>query len=462
MIRTTSDITLSPPSTSRAAWRGWGDLFGVAALASNVVVIWLWLANQGIQKLSVNPAATLVLPTGLLASNLMLLQVLMVARIPIVERAWGHDLLVRRHRLAGFVSFWLMIAHVALTVVVYAVQDSGWHKLWWVVIRQPGVLMALIGTVLIVVAVALSIRAARRRLRYESWHLLHLYTYVGMGLALPHQILVGPDFRQTAWARFYWWTLYIAAAVAVLVFRVALPLWRSWYHQLRVLEVVAEAPGVTSVLVGGQRLERLPVRAGQFFFWRFLDGPGWSRAHPYSVSIAPRPDFLRVTIQSVGDGSARAAALRVGTRVLVEGPYGRLTSECRTRDKLVFIAAGTGIAPIRALLEELPYKAGDATLIYRVSDLEDALFRAELAELAEERGLNLHVLAGSRRADNSWLPQSVSPTQSDSEFLTLLAPDIARSDVYLCGPPPWVTNIRTAAAKAGIPRGRLHTEEFTW
>ncbi|WP_432826932.1 ferredoxin reductase family protein [Dactylosporangium sp. CA-092794] len=462
MSTSTSDITLSPPGTRRVAWRGWGDLFGVAALASNVVVIWLWVSNQGIQKLDVNAPATLVLPTGLLASNLMLLQVLMVARIPVIERAWGFDVLARRHRIAGFVSFWLMVAHVVLTVIVYATQDSGWDKLWWVVIRQPGILMAVIGTLLIVVAVALSIRAARRRLRYESWHLIHLYTYAGMGLALPHQILVGPDFRQTAWARVYWWTLYLAAALAVLIFRVALPLWRSWYHRLRVLEVVTEAPGTTSVLVGGRRLNELPLRAGQFCFWRFLDGPGWSRAHPYSVSMAPRADFLRVTIQDVGDGSARAATLQAGTRALIEGPYGRLTADLRTRDRLVFIAAGTGITPIRALLEELPYEPGDATLVYRVSDPDGALFAAELAELAEQRGLTLHVLAGPRRDDDSWLPRSVPADTSDAEYLARLAPGVADSDVYLCGPPRWMTSVHTAALKAGVPRGRLHTEEFTW
>jgi predicted ferric reductase len=462
MSRTTGAITLNAPIIPRTRWRGWGDVFGAAAVASNGVVLWLWVSNQGIQKLGVNAPATLVLPTGLLASNLMLLQVLMLARIPLIERAWGHDLLARRHRLAGFASFWLIIAHIALTIIVYTTQEDGWSKLWWVIRTQPGVLMAVIGSVLIIIAVALSIRAARRRLRYETWHLIHLYTYAGMGLALPHQILVGPDFRETPWARIYWWGMYIAGAVAVLVFRVALPLWRSWYHQLRVVDVIAEGPGMTSVLVGGRQLERLRLRAGQFFFWRFLDGPGWSRAHPYSVSLAPRSDYLRVTIQDAGDGSARAAALKAGTRALIEGPYGRLTSDCRTRDRLLFIAAGAGITPIRALLEEMPYEQGDATLIYRVSDPDDQLFREELAKLTERRGLKLHMLTGARRDDTSWLPQSVPPAQSDAEFFALLVPDLGETDVYLCGPPLWMTNARTAAIKAGVPRGQLHTEEFAW
>jgi ferredoxin-NADP reductase len=180
------------------------------------------------------------------------------------------------------------------------------------------------------------------------------------------------------------------------------------------------------------------------------------------VSLAPRSDFLRVTIQDFGDGSARAAVLKADTRALVEGPYGRLTNDCRTKEKLVFIAAGTGIAPIRALAEEMPYDKGNAMLIYRVSDPGDVLFGQELTELTEQRSLKLHVLPGPRRGDDSWLPQSAPPTQSDSEFLRLLVPDLGQSDIYLCGPPEWMSNARTAAIKAGIPHGQLHTEEFAW
>jgi ferredoxin-NADP reductase len=56
----------------------------------------------------------------------------------------------------------------------------------------------------------------------------------------------------------------------------------------------------------------------------------------------------------------------------------------------------------------------------------------------------------------------VPPAQSDAEFLALLVPDLGERDAYLCGPPQWMTNARTAAIKAGVPRGQLHTEQFAW
>jgi predicted ferric reductase len=109
------------------------------------------------------------------------------------------------------------------------------------------------------------------------------------------------------------------------------------------------------VYVRGRHLQRMRVQAGQFFNWRFLGAPGWSRAHPYSLSAAPQPDLLRITIKDVGDGSAEVTSLRPGMRVMVEGPYGRLTGAVRRRRHLTFIASGIGITPLRALLESEIY-----------------------------------------------------------------------------------------------------------
>ena len=56
---------------------------------------------------------------------------------------------------------------------------------------------------------------------------------------------------------------------------------------MRVLEVRPEAAAVVSVTLSGRDLAALGARAGQYFVWRFLDGRGWSRGHPYSLSAAP-------------------------------------------------------------------------------------------------------------------------------------------------------------------------------
>ncbi|MFI1991035.1 ferric reductase-like transmembrane domain-containing protein [Actinoplanes sp. NPDC020271] len=446
--------------------RWWADLAGSAALFSVVLAVALWLHNGGLRDVSTpgGPATSAGRLTGLVASDLLLLQVLLMARIPWVERSYGQDRLARRHRLVGFVSFWLMLAHLGLITLGYAQSGGGGviATAWELVVTYPGMVLATAGTGLLVLVVVLSVRAARRRQRYETWHLIHLYAYLGVGLALPHQLWTGADFTASELSQLYWWGLWAAALVAVLVFRIGLPAYRSAYHRLRVHTVVREAPGVVSVYLRGRHLDRLPAVAGQFFCWRFLDGPGWSRAHPYTLSSAPSGDLLRITVKDLGDGSSRMAALRPGTRVLVEGPYGALTTDHGApRRQVLLMAAGVGITTMRALLDDLTGVGAQVTLLYRVRRHEDAVFRTELDDAARRHGVQVVYLPGGRARPGSWLPEGFSRV-SDLAGLRWLVPDVARREVYLCGPPPWMSAVRATLRDAGVGPDHIHAEEFAW
>ena len=435
---------------------------GVAVVASLAVVVALW-AGGGITASGswADGLTSLGRLTGLLAADLLLVQVLLMARIPVVERAVGQDRLARWHRLAGGTSVTLMVAHIGLISWGDAAGRlaAAPATFWALTLDEPGVLLAVAGTACLVMVVVTSVRAARRRLRYESWHLLHLYAYLGVGLALPHQLWAGQDFLSSPVATAYWWTLWAAAVVAVLVWRVGLPVLRTLRHDLRVTSVACEDDTVWSIYMTGRRLDRLPVAAGQFLIWRFRSGPGWSRGHPYSLSAAPDGRSLRISVKALGDGSRLVASLRPGTRVLVEGPYGRLTARPRTRAKVAFLGAGVGVTPLRALAEDLPYAPGDAVLLQRAT--ERPLFARELDVLAAERGLDVRWLPGHRRAPDSW----VGATNDPADDLTLLrrwVPDIAERDVYVCGPEAWTTAVRATLAAAGLPAARLHVETFGW
>jgi predicted ferric reductase len=436
---------------------------GVAVAAGLALVTSWWVDGGGPGALTgwATGLTSLGRLVGLLAADLLLVQVLLMARIPLVERAVGQDRLARWHRWTGFTSFTLMLAHVALVTWGYAAGDFGAvpGTFWDLTVTYPGMLLALAGTLCLVLVVVTSVRATRSRLRYESWHLLHLYAYLGVGLALPHQLWTGQEFLASPAATVYWWTLWGAAAAAVLVCRVALPLYRSARHDLRVTSVVPEDEHIVSVYLTGRRLDRLPVTAGQFLNWRFLTGPGWTRAHPYSLSAAPDGHSLRITVKALGDGSALVRSLRPGTRALIEGPHGRLTERPRTRPRVALIGAGVGITPLRALAEELPYAPGDAVLLQRSAGR--ALFAQEFDALARERGLDLRWLPGRRRSPGSWLGAGVGPAD-DLTLLRRWIPDVADRDVYVCGPPGWTAAVRRTLIAAGLPPARLHAENFGW
>jgi ferredoxin-NADP reductase len=245
----------------------------------------------------------------------------------------------------------------------------------------------------------------------------------------------------------------------LLLYRIALPLRRSLRHKLTVARVVREGPGLTSVYLRGRHLERLPVRAGQFFLWRFLDGPGWSRAHPYSLSADPRGNRLRITVKDLGDGSSRLAKLKPGTRAFIEGPYGNLTGESYTGGPVVLLGCGIGVTPLLSLLGELPYRPGEATLVYRARREADLAFRQELEWFATQRGVRVVYLLGPRAHRRSWLPYELSGW-TDVQGLRAVAPDVGRAHVYLCGPDEWMAAAAEAVTAAGAPY--LHAERFAW
>lgn len=459
-MSTTLRPAVRQPRQARRPRAWWRDASGLVTWASMLFVVALWVSGGGLRQLDLTSAGRL---TGLVSADLLLVQVLLMARIPWVERSYGQDELARRHRLVGFTSFTLMLLHIVLISLGYAATDhSGLPgEVWSLVTTYPGMLLATAGTALLVMVAITSMKAARRKLRYESWHLLHLYAYLGVGLALPHQLWTGADFSSSPVATAFWWSVYIAAAGAVLVFRLGLPLWRNHRHRLVVDRVVREGRGVVSVYLRGRDLDRFPAVAGQFLVWRFLHGSGWTRGNPFSLSAAPDGRRLRITAKDLGDGSRRLEHLPVGTRVLFEGPYGRLTDSVRSRRKVALIASGIGITPLRALLDEMAYQPGEAVLLYRASTPAHFLFRRELDALAVRRGVRVLYLPGPRLRDRvSWLPAGYRVP--DEDMLRHFVPDIAEHDVFACGPDEWTEAVVTSARRAGVPAGQLHIERFAW
>lgn len=391
--------------------------------------------------------------TGLLSGYACAVLVALMARVPVLERGVGSDRVARWHAMAGRWTVSLLLAHVAAIITGYALQDHGGlvHEALTVVLHYPDMPQAAVGTLALITVGVLSARAVRRRVSYETWYHVHLLTYAAVFLVFFHQVSLGAQFAGDAVARAAWYGLYGGAAGLVVWYRLLTPLRLNRRHRLRVEAVVPEAPGVHSVVIGGERLTELGARPGQFLRWRFLAGPlRWTSA-PYSLSEAPRADRLRITVKAAGGHSARIARLRPGTRVWAEGPYGALTAARRTRRKVLLIAGGVGITPLRALFESLPARPGDLTLLYRARSPRDLALWDELERIAQARGARLFSAVNApdgRRAD------------IDAGALRAALPDIASHDVYLCGPPGLMEQAHAALREAGVPRRRIHHESF--
>ncbi|MFF4535796.1 ferric reductase-like transmembrane domain-containing protein [Streptomyces aureus] len=438
---------LSPPAPPTAVRPRVVARTGLCAvLAVNAAVVAFLFVRAGFAS---NALIVLGRLAGLYGALAMAFQLVLVARLPWLDRRIGMDRLTGWHRWTGFTLLWTLLAHVVLIAFGYA-DGTGVGPVTEILDlaeTTEGVLRALVAFVLVLVVGAVSARAARRRLAYETWHFVHLYAYVAVVLAFTHQVAVGTTFTSSSAARAYWYGLWTVALGSVVVGRVALPLWRNRRHRFRVSAVVHESDSVVSVHITGRDLDKLPAQAGQFFLWRFLTRDRWWQANPFSLSAAPDGRGLRLTAKAAGEGSAALRHLKVGTRVFAEGPYGAFTTLHRTRSTSLLIAGGVGVTPIRALLEDLD---GHAVVVYRVASERDAVLYDELRDLALAKGADLSLVTGKP------VPDKLAPQK-----LKRMVPDIADRDVFLCGPPPMMNAVLATLDELGVPKQQIHFERFS-
>ena len=435
-------------ATSTAVW--------VFVAGNAAVLVWLWVHGGNVsENLSTGELLTsLARITGLLGAYSALLQVLLLARLPPVERLFGFDRLTVWHRWNGHACLDLILAHVVLSVWGYSLMDKiSLPKEVSTMLGggvYPGMITATVGTALLIAVVVTSVVIVRRRLRYEAWYAVHLLAYAGIALAWFHQIPTGNELVLDRVAADYWRALILGTLALLVAFRIIGPAVNALRYRLRVADVVAEGPGIVSLRITGRRLDRLDARPGQFFLWRFLDRKRWWAAHPFSLSEAPDGRSLRITVKALGDYSSRLAEVAPGTPVLAEGPFGVFTAAARRRSKIVLIAGGIGITPIRALMEDM---SGDVVVIYRVVRDEDVIFRDELEELARERGVTLFFVVGDHATEDG--ARLLSPVH-----LQELVPDIAERQVYVCGPPAMTEFLGRNVRRANVPARFIHTEKF--
>ncbi len=198
-----------------------------------------------------------------------------------------------------------------------------------------------------------------------------------------------------------------------------------------------------------------------FSFVRSAFEAGATAANYVEVVSADRHRGMwRITVRDLGAGSARISAVPVGTRVSFEGPYGLFSEAARTAPKLAIIAAGIGVTPVRALLEQAQFAPGDATILLRAGSEEETYLWDEIREIAAAKGARCYSMIGHRaRSGSSWM------SEADAQrgvTLRSVFPDLATSDLYVCGPTSWLDSVEADARAAGIPAHQLHSERFDW
>ena len=439
----------------RRPWLQRSDVLSVCAFVV-AVTLGLWWQHGGLDALLSGGTGTLRAIgqlTGLAAALAALGALILTARPAFLERRFGLDELLAAHRWFGIVTVVTVVVHSIVDTMAWGadLHQGFFTALGDLLTNEAWMVAALVGTVLFVIIGLTSWRRVKRTMSYETWYFVHTLGYLAVLAGFGHQLTLGADIVGDRVALWWWTGLAIVAAVVIVWSRLAVVV-TSLTRRFYVSTISAEAPGIGSIHVGGPGLRTLRVSGGQFFMLRPLAKGLWWQAHPFSVSAAPTTAGLRFTVKELGDDTPNLLRLRPGTRVLLEGPYGVFTAEQAAGSKLVLVAGGVGIAPIRAILEDCRPEQRPVVIV-RVHDPRDVAHRAELERLVEDRDGVLHVLAGPR----AWFAAN-DPFAAAT--LRAWIPDLAERHAFVCGPASLESAVTTGLRKAGMPTRNIHLETF--
>lgn len=189
---------------------------------------------------------------------------------------------------------------------------------------------------------------------------------------------------------------------------------------------------------------------------------GSAESTPYSIASAPhetvREDWLEFLIKV--DGSTRfgtgVESLQRDTPIRVEGPAGNFTlPDLSPGVPLLFIAGGTGIAPLRSMILEALHAGprGSLALVYSARTPDEFAYVHELRALAADGRLSLTLTLTGEAED--W---THSRGRTGAAHLSdLVTP---RTLAFVCGPPAMVADLPAALVSLGLPRERVRTEDW--
>lgn len=235
------------------------------------------------------------------------------------------------------------------------------------------------------------------------------------------------------------------------------------FHELKIAGVRPETEGAVAISfeVPEVLAETFAWEPGQYLTLR-AEVAGEDMRRSYSIASLPGQP-LTVGVKRVEGGafSTFAQGLKPGDTIRVMPPEGRFV--CRgTEERIVLIAAGSGVTPMIAIAAAALARGAEVTLVYGNRRTDTIMFR-EVLEALKDRYMGrftlIHVLSRE--------PQDVPllTGRVDGEKIARLAQagavDIAGADgVFLCGPGEMIDDVAGALAGLGVPAERVHHERF--
>ena len=387
---------------------------------------------------------------------MMGLQFGLTARFRYVTEPWGEDVIYHFHRQVSLIAVGLVVTHPAILVVVKPELLALSNMLEAPLTAH----FALLSIFSVIVLVVTALWCAALKIKYETWHLIHVVlAVVAVTAGVVH--MVGSGFYLVdPWKRPLWIGLTIFWIGLLVYVRIVKPLFML-RRPYRVTEVRKERGDTSTLVMQPDGHPGFRFSPGQFGWLTLWGSPFKITAHPFSFSssAAAADGRVEMSIRSLGDFTSEIHKVPVGQRVYLDGPYGAFTIG-KPADMHVLIAGGVGVTPMMSMIRTLADQ-GDkrpVVLLYGSKNWDSITFRAELEALKARLKLTIvHVLADP--------PAGWAGEQgfiNAEMFKRHLPPPYADHEYFICGPNMMMDAIEKALGEMNVPMSKYHSERYSF
>ncbi len=208
---------------------------------------------------------------------------------------------------------------------------------------------------------------------------------------------------------------------------------------------------------------RIEFLAGQYIaieVTEIRDGHPRQNNRPYSIVSPPEEkEVVKLCISLIkgGPGSTSLHSLRVGDKLRFLSPFGYFQVNDTANTDLLFVATGSGIAPIKSMILHL-LRSGSRrpiTLYWGLRSEADLYYQEDFAALGKEYPFFHFVITLSQPTD-AWTGSRGRVTH----LLPKAIQSVEHLDAYLCGNGEMIKEVRTLLIEKGMSRKAIHFEKF--
>jgi predicted ferric reductase len=350
------------------------------------------------------------------------------------------------HKQLGMISFCMILFHPLLLMIKYLTFSLKSAALFLL----PGTNFAITsGIIALLLMILLLVITIYTKIKYHIWRFSHKFMIIVFVFAILHTILISSDISSNMFLRYY---ILIFAFLGLIsgAYRSFFRKYFSKDFEFKVVKVNILNNNVTEIEIEPIS-KKIEFRSGQFIFIRFVGVGISSEPHPFSIASFIGDDNLKIVIKSLGDYTSTVNKIVPGTLAKVEGPFGCFYENKNSNRKEIWIAGGVGVTPFLSMARSIGNINNNIDLYYCLKNKEEAVLLDELNRIS---------VSNNKFQVKPWYSEEQGFINSD--IIEKGSNGLASTDIYICGPLPFMKILRSQFINKGVDKNNIHFEEFNF